>query len=357
MNGLELHIEPADEAAAQRARETWNAVAKPIGSLGLLEDMVVKIAALTGSEQVDISKRCAAILCADNGVVAQGVSQSGSDITTVVAGCISQGVSSVCTMGEPIGLDCIAYDLGMLNPSLEAGVRNKCITRGTGDITQGPAMTREQALAAIATGIEIVRELKDEGYQIIATGEMGIGNTTTSTAMACVFTGMAPKELTGRGAGLSDEGFSRKIWAIEEAIAVNQPHASDAIDVLAKVGGLDIAGMCGMFLGGALYRVPTIIDGLVSTIAAYCAARINPACTIAMLPSHTSSEPAAPILLERMELTPPINAHMHLGEGTGAACLVPLLDMALALYHGSTFEDYGMDTYEVHPNTTSEPLA
>ncbi len=346
MNELELHIEPADKAAAQRAQDKWNAVAKPLGSLGLLEDQVIKIAALTGSEQVDISKRCAAILCADNGVVAQGVSQSGPDVTTIVASCIAQGISSVCKMAEPIALDCIAYDFGMLKPSPEAGVCDKCIARGTGDISQGPAMTREQALAAITAGIDVVRELKDEGYQLIATGEMGIGNTTTSTAMACVFTGNAPKDLVGRGAGLSDEGLSRKLRAIEEAIAVNQPHADDTIDVLAKLGGFDIAGMCGMFLGGALYRVPVIIDGVVSAVAAYCAARISPACTITMLPSHVSSEPAASILLERMGLTPPINAGMHLGEGTGAACLVPLLDMALALYHGSTFEDYGMDAYK-----------
>ena len=144
MDELGIHIEPGDEAAAQRAQEKWNAVAKPIGSLGLLEDMIVKIAALTGSEQVDISKRCAAILCADNGVVAQGVSQSDSDITTVVAGCIARGISSVCKMGAPIGLDCIAYDFGMIKPSSESGVRSKCIARGTDDITQGPAMTHDQ---------------------------------------------------------------------------------------------------------------------------------------------------------------------------------------------------------------------
>ena len=300
VNELELHIEPADKAAAQRAQDKWNTIAKPLGSLGLLEDQVIKIAALTGSEQVDISKRCAAILCADNGVVSQGVSQSGSDITTIVAGCIAQGISSVCKMAEPFGIDCIAYDFGMLEPSSEADVRNKCIARGTGDITQGPAMTRDQALAAISAGIDVVRELKEEGYQLIATGEMGIGNTSTSAAMACVFIGKAPKELVGRGSGLSDEGLDRKLWAVETAIELNQPQVNDPIDVLAKLGGFDIAGMCGMFLGGALYRVPMIIDGVVSMVAAYCAAHINPACTIAMLPSHVSSEPAAPVLLERM---------------------------------------------------------
>lgn len=349
MNDFSIAIEPADESAAQRAQDKWNAVAKPIGSLGQLEDLVIKIAALTGSENVDVAKRCAAILCADNGVVAQGVTQSEPDITTIVATCVAQGISSVCKMSAPAGFDCIAYDFGMLTPSPNAGVRNRCIARSTQDITRGPAMTREQAIAAIRAGIDVVRELKEEGYTLIATGEMGIGNTTTSTAMACVFTGMSPAELTGRGAGLSDEGLMRKVAAIERALEVNRPDANDSVDVLAKVGGFDIAGMCGVFLGAAHYRVPVVIDGVISTIAAYCATQIEPACVIAMLPSHVSSEPAAPQLLARMGLSPIINADMRLGEGTGAVCLAPLLDMALSLYNGSTFDDYGMDAYEVDP--------
>ncbi|MBQ9068661.1 MAG: nicotinate-nucleotide--dimethylbenzimidazole phosphoribosyltransferase [Eggerthellaceae bacterium] len=348
MNELDLRIEPADSSAAQRAKDKWNDVAKPIGSLGLLEDAVVKIAALVGSENVDISKRCVAVLCADNGVVAQGVTQSDPEITTVVASCVAQGISSVCRMSAPAHMDCIAYDLGMLTPSNEPNVRTRRISASTSDITQGPAMTREQALQAVRTGIDIVADLKEEGYRVIATGEMGIGNTTTSTAMACVFTGMTPEQLTGRGAGLSDAGLERKIWAVKKALTVNAPDANDPLDVLSKVGGYDIAGLCGMFLGGALHRVPIVVDGVISTIAAYCATQLYPECSIALLASHVSSEPAAPILLERMGLSPVIHAEMRLGEGTGAACLIPILDMALSLYNGSTFDDYGMDAYEVN---------
>lgn len=348
MDQLDIQIAPADSNAAQRARDKWNSVAKPIGSLGLLEDALVKMAALTGSEQLDISKRCVAVLCADNGVVAQGISQSGPDITTIVANCIAQGISSVCKMCAPVGVDCIAYDLGMLDASPEPGVRDRHIARSTSDITCGPAMTREQARAAVQAGIDIVAELKAEGYRLIATGEMGIGNTTTSTAMACVFTGLTPEQLTGRGAGLTDAGLERKIWAVKRALATNAPNANDPLDVLSKVGGFDIAGMCGMFLGGAIHRIPVIVDGVISTIAAYCATQIEPSSSVAMLASHLSSEPAAPVLLERMGLAPVINANMRLGEGTGAACLVPLLDMAISIYDGSTFDDYGMDAYEVN---------
>ena len=347
MQELDVNIAPADAQAAQRSRDKWNAIAKPIGSLGLLEDAVVKMAALTGSENIGISKRCVAVLCADNGVVAQGVTQSESDVTTIVANCIAQNISSVCKMCAPVGVDAIAYDFGMLTPASELGVRNRCIARGTADITQGPAMTRDQALAAVRAGIDVVAELKAEGYTLIATGEMGIGNTTTSTAMSCVLAGMTPEQLTGRGAGLSDAGLERKIWAVKRAISVNAPDANDVIGALSKVGGFDIAGMCGMFLGGAIHRVPVIVDGVISAIAAYCAAQLYPECSIAMLASHESSEPAAPVLLERMGLAPLIRAHMRLGEGTGAVCLVPLLDMALSIYNGSTFDDYGMDAYEV----------
>ena len=340
---------PADEGAASRARAAWNAVAKPLGSLGAFEDYVVKIAALTGSERVDISRRCVAVLCADNGVVSEGVSQSGHEVTAVVARNLARGISSVSRMCVPARVDCIAVDMGMLEPVGFAGVRERRIAAGTRSIAQGPAMTREQALAAVRAGVDLVGELVGEGYTLIATGEMGIGNTTTATAMACSFLGHSPKELVGRGAGLSDAGLVRKEAVIARALEVNQPRADDPLDVLAKLGGFDIAGLCGMFLGGAVHRVPIVIDGLISTVAAYCAWRLRPECLAAMLPSHLSSETATAALFARMGLRPVIDAGMHLGEGTGAVCLVPLLDMALALYEGTTFAACGLDPYEEDP--------
>jgi len=340
-------IEPLDETALKAARDKWNAVAKPIGSLGQLELMVEKIAGLTGSIDVDISKRAVVVLCADNGVVAQGVTQSEPEITTVIAGSVARGISSVCRMAQTVGADAVSVDMGMMTPSDVPGVIDRSIARGTGDISLGPAMSREQALTAIKTGIDLVAQMKADGYQILATGEMGIGNTTTSSAMAAAFLGLPVETVTGRGAGLSNAGLARKCAAIERALAVNEPDANDALDVLSKLGGFDIAGLVGLFIGGAVHRVPIVIDGFISALAAYTAARLCPTCTCAMLPSHVSAEPAARMLFDELGIEPIIHAGLRLGEGTGAVLLFPLLDAALALYNGTTFDDTGIEAYEV----------
>jgi len=194
-------IEPLDETALKAARDKWNAVAKPIGSLGQLELMVEKIAGLTGSIDVDISKRAVMVLCADNGVVAQGVTQSEPEITTVIAGSVARGISSVCRMAQTVGADAVSVDMGMMTPSDVPGVIDRSIARGTGDISLGPAMSREQALTAIKTGIDLVAQTKDDGYKILATGEMGIGNTTTGSAVAAVLLNEPVEKMTGRGSG------------------------------------------------------------------------------------------------------------------------------------------------------------
>ena len=345
---LAWRIAPADEEARQAAVDKWNNVAKPIGSLGVLEEDIVRIAALTGSPDVSLDKRMVVVLCADNGVVAQGVSQSGPDVTTAVAVNVSKGVSSVCKMAHAVGVDAVAVDMGMLDPPDAPGVIDHSVSRGTGDISYGPAMTRDQAIQAIRSGVEVVADLKEKGYNIICSGEMSIGNTTTSSAMSAAFLNMPVEALTGRGAGLSDAGLQRKIAAIKRAIDVNHPDPTDALDVLAKLGGFDIAGMVGLFIGGAIYRIPIVIDGYISALAAYTAKRLVPECTCAMLASHVSAEPAAKFILAELGLKPAIQAGMRLGEGTGAVCLVPMLDSALALYNGTTFEATGIDAYEVN---------
>ena len=206
-------------------------------------------------------------------------------------------------------------------------------------------MTRGQALQAVGVGIETARECREKGYRLIATGEMGIGNTTTSAAVAAALLGCEPREITGRGAGLSDEGLKRKVAAIEKGIAVNRPDADDALDVLGKLGGFDIAAMAGLFIGGALERLPVVIDGVISAVAALVACRLCPGCAFAMIPSHMSAEPAARRVFGELGLEPVIRAGMRLGEGTGALCLFPLLDMAMALYDGLVFSDIGMEAY------------
>lgn len=344
----DLIIPAPDEAAMRRARQRWDFVAKPVGSLGALEDAVVKISGLTGDADVRLSKRCVVVLCADNGVVEQGVSQSGGDVTVLIARNAARGVSSINKMCEPMHIDCFPVDVGMRERVDEPGMRDCRIAAGTGDISLGPAMSREQAVQAVKTGIDLVEELVRKGYRIIATGEMGIGNTTTSTAMTCAFTGIDPLALAGPGAGLPAEGVRHKAEVVRRALEVNAPDPLDTLDVIAKLGGFDIAAMCGVFLGGAVHRVPIVVDGFISATAAYCAWLMRPESKCAMLASHQSAEHAAATLLERMGLAPIIHAGMRLGEGTGAVCLIPLLDMALSVYHAAaTFADCGITSYKV----------
>lgn len=351
-DALNQMIALPNETAAQQAKAHWDGIAKPLNGLGHFEDMVVKIAGLTGKSQVSISKRAVVVVCADNGVVVEGVTQTDASVTATMAGQIRDHRSSVCLMAASARADVFAVDMGML--TRVDGVEGCHIADGTGNIAVEPAMSKEQACQAIAYGMELVKGYAEQGYELLATGEMGIGNTTTSSAVASVLLHMPVETVTGRGAGLSDAGLQRKCDAIRRAVAVNQPNPADALDVLAKLGGFDIAGMVGVFLGGALYSVPVLIDGLISSISALIAARLCPNSRCAMLASHTSAEPAATAILEELGLTAILHADMKLGEGTGAVCMIPLLDMVLSVYHNSAaFADTGIEQYQ--PQGGEEP--
>ena len=336
-------VKKLDELAMDKARARWSEIAKPVGSLGTLEQLVVQLAGITGRANISIDKRAVIVMCADNGVLAQGVAQTPGEITAVMASLIAQKRSSVCIMAEKAGADIITVDMGMNSRLEKADILDRHIADGTADMTLGPAMTREQAEKAIQTGIDLVRDCQAQGYQILATGEMGIGNTTTSSAVAAVLLKREVASVTGRGAGLSDEGLARKTDAIKRALAVNQPDPADAFAVLQKVGGFDLAGLCGGFLGGAIYGLPIIVDGFISATAALAASRILPEAKDFMIASHVSAEPASQSVLDALGLVPVIQAGMRLGEGTGAVDVLPLLDMALAVYHDlMTFADIGM---------------
>ncbi len=344
---LNATIPKPDNAAALAAKTNWDNIAKPLGSLGLLENAVTKIAAISGNADVYLNKRAVIVVCADNGVVREGISQSGSEVTALVAENLTRKQTSVCHMAGYARADVIPVDMGMASRPGNPLLVDHHIADGTMNIAEGPAMTREQTGKAIEAGIEIVRACSEQGYAILATGEMGIGNTTTSSAVASVLLHTSVDRVTGRGAGLSDTGLLRKISVIEKAISVNKPDPNDAFDILMKLGGFDIAGMTGVFLGGALYRIPIVIDGIISAVSALLATRLCPEARYAMLASHVSDEPAAIMLLDALELRPMINAEMRLGEGTGAVALLPLLDMALCVYHGSSsFSDIGLEAYK-----------
>lgn len=340
-------IGPEDANARAAAHAHWNRCAKPLGGLGLLETALEDIAALTGSPEIDLERRAVLVLCADNGVVCRGVTQSPASVTAVVARNLAAGRTSVCRMAEAAHCQVVPVDMGILDFPGVPGVLDRRIGNGTGDIAAGPAMKREAAVRAVLTGIDLVREQREQGVGLLATGEMGIGNTTTSSAVASVLLGRPAEEMTGRGAGLSDAGLARKIAVIRQAIGINHPDPRDIPDVLSKVGGFDIAGMCGIFLGGALYGVPVLLDGFISCVSALCALRLCPACGKAMLASHVSAEPAGRAVLEALGKRPLITAEMRLGEGTGAVAAMPLLDMALAVYDGCyTFDDGGIEAYQ-----------
>lgn len=345
LNGINSRLTGLDEAAVTASLERWSVVAKPLKSLGALEDLVAQIAGVIGEARFDIGKRALVVMCADNGVIAQGVTQTDELITALVAADLAKGCSSANLMARVARVDVIPVDVGVKNPPDAPGLISRRVAAGTRDFTSGPAMTRGQALQAVGVGIETARECREKGYRLIATGEMGIGNTTTSAAVAAALLGCEPREITGRGAGLSDEGLKRKVAAIEKGIAVNRPDADDALDVLGKLGGFDIAAMAGLFIGGALERLPVVIDGVISAVAALVACRLCPGCAFAMIPSHMSAEPAARRVFGELGLEPVIRAGMRLGEGTGALCLFPLLDMAMALYDGLVFSDIGMEAY------------
>ena len=335
-----------DEAARAAAQARWDAIAKPLGSLGLLERAVTDVAALRGDAEVRLNKRTLAVFCADNGVVRQGVTQCGSEVTALVAVALAEGRSSVSPMARAANCAVLPVDVGVLDFPGHPGVLDLHVASGTGDISLEPAMTREECLRAVLAGAALARRLAREGTDILLLGEMGIGNTTTAAAVTACLLSLSPEAVCGRGAGLSDAGLARKRQTVACALACSAPDAADPIDVLAKVGGLDLAALCGAYLGAASARVPAVIDGFSSAAAALCAYRLCPRARAAMLASHVSSEPAAPAVLEALGLRAPISAGLHLGEGSGAVALLPLLDLALAVYHsGQSFAKLGIAAY------------
>ena len=341
-NEIDALIECLDKDALDGAKERWAQVAKPVGSLGRLEGLITKICGIQRSVVPDISKRCVVVSCADNGVTKQGVTMTDSAVTALMTSFIAQKRSSVGVMAQKCDADVIVCDCGMFTKLDDKSIIDHRAGDGTADMSLGPAMTREQADALINKAITLVAKLKRDGYKIIATGEMGIGNTATTSAVAAALLGVDPKLTTGPGVGLSDKGLKRKNAIIKKALTVNAPDRNDPMDVLCKVGGFDIVHMTGLFLGAAVNGVPIVIDGVISAVAALCAYRLCPKSLDYMIPSHISAEPAFKLIMKELGLDPVLDAEMRLGEGTGAVCLIPILDMAIAVYSDTvTYSDLG----------------
>jgi nicotinate-nucleotide--dimethylbenzimidazole phosphoribosyltransferase len=340
-------IEGLDPEAQRQAQARLDSLTKPLGSLGRLEDLVRQIAGITGNARPRADKKAIVILCADNGVVEEGVSSCPKSVTASVTQNFMKGITGVNVLSRHAGADITVVDIGV-DARLDAeGILDRKIRMGTGNIASGPAMTREEAVKAVETGIEIVTDLSRKGYNLLGTGEMGIGNTTTSSAITAVLTGRPLEPLVGRGSGLSDRGLENKIEVIKRAIAINKPDLSDPIDVLAKVGGLDIAGLAGCYIGAAACRVPILIDGFIASAAALVAVRLKPVIRDFLIASHGSAEPGSNALLEALGLEPLLRLGMRLGEGSGAAVAFHIIDAAFAAYDRmGTFGDAEIEQYK-----------
>lgn len=318
----------AMDAAAKRQAQ----LAKPPGSLGKLEDLSVRLAGLTGQVKNNIADCGILVFAADNGVVAEGVSSAPQSVTLSQAVNMTRGVTGMSAMARAFGNLVRVYDVGINAGLPEDACIFPCKVRfGTENLAVRPAMTEHDVLCAISVGIQAAQQAKRDGLDAVGIGEMGIGNTTTSTAVLCALTGAEPALVTGRGGGLTDEGYEKKLRVIERALALHRPDAADPIDVLAKVGGLDLAAMTGAYLGCAHERLPAVADGLISVVAALCAVRLCENVQSAIFLSHASCEPGYRLAAEALRLSPYLLLDMRLGEGSGCPLMFEVLRAACAV--------------------------
>jgi len=337
-------IKPLDEEAMAEAQARQDMLTKPQGSLGRLEKLSVQIAGIQGKPLPQINHKAIITMAGDHGVVAEGVSNWPQEVTAQMVYNFLNGGAGINVIARQVGTRIIVVDMGVAtelktNPQL----LSRKVAPGTQNMALGSAMTREQAVTAIETGIEIVMSEVAKGLDIVGTGDMGIGNTTASSAICAIITGKSVAEVTGRGAGISDEQLTHKIEIINRALAVNRPDPAQPLDVLAKVGGFEIGGLVGVMLAAAAHRIPVVIDGFISGAAALIATTLSPRLKDFLIAAHISAEAGHKLMLRHLELEPLLNLGMRLGEGTGAALGIFLTEVAVrALNEMATFTDAGV---------------
>lgn len=337
-------IHPLDAEAQRQAAERQNQLTKPAGSLGRLEAIAIRVAGITGNPRPRLREKAVITVAADHGVAAAGVSAYPQEVTAQMVRNFLNNGAAINVLARHVGARVVVVDAGVAGDLPEhPALRAYKIARGTANIAEGPAMTRPQAIQAIETGIRLVEEERARGLDIVATGDMGIGNTTPSTAIAAVVTGRSPAELAGRGTGVDDAGLQRKITAIQRALEINRPDPADPIDVLAKVGGLEIGVIAGVILGAAAMRIPVVIDGFISTAGALIALRLCPPAKAYCFAGHCSAEPGHSAMLSYLGLEPILDLDMRLGEGTGAVLAMGIIEAACkALDEMATFAEAGV---------------
>ena len=337
-------IEPLNEEATAAARKRQAILAKPPGSLGQLEEISVRLAGITGKVCNRVEARRILVFCADNGVVAEQVSCTPQSVTAVQAVQMTKRMTGMSCMAKAFGDDVQVIDVGIATPYSCAEIFDRKIALGTKNLALEPAMTREQAVRAILIGISFARTAKEDGIRLLGVGEMGIGNTTTSAAVLAALTGTDAEAVTGRGGGLTDAAFRKKIEIVRSALRREKPDPHDPIDVLTKVGGFDLAAMCGAFLGAALYRLPIVIDGFISVVAALCAARLCPKAAEFFFPSHASFEQGYQLAIDALGLQPWLLLGMRLGEGSGCPLAFRIIEAACTVMNDmETFDDAKID--------------
>ena len=341
-------IEGLDEAAMAAAKGRQDTLTKPPGSLGRLEELSIQLAGITGKEIPTIKDKVIITMAGDHGVVAEGVSAFPQEVTPQMVLNFLNGGAAINVLAKHVGARITVVDMGVAvdmkpHPMLVV----KKIASGTANMTVGPAMTRKQAEQAILAGVEVVEAEIEKGLDIVGTGDMGIGNTTPSAAIAAALTGIEPAKIAGRGTGVDDEGMKRKIDAIERALEINEPDAKDGLDVLAKVGGFEIAGLVGVILGAAAHRKPVMVDGFISTAAAMVAVTIAPAVRPYLISAHRSQEYGHSQMVEWLGLKPLVDLDFRLGEGTGAAIGISFAEVACKiLAEMATFAEAGVSDKE-----------
>lgn len=337
------NIEPLDKESMSAAQNRLDSLTKPPGSLGRLEKLAVQLAGVYKKTLPEITKKAIVVMAGDHGVVEEGVSAFPQEVTPQMLLNFVNGGAAINVLGRHVEAEIVLVDVGVAVPVEHPRIKQCNIKRGTDNFTRGQAMTIDEAEESINTGINIATDLIKEGYNLLGTGEMGIGNTTSSTALLTVFSGKALKETTGRGTGLDDAGLQKKIAVIEKALAVNQPDPTDPLDVLAKVGGLEIGALAGLILGAASQRVPVVIDGFISGAAALLASRFQGRVVDYLIPSHQSAEPGHRLLLNHLGLESIFTMDMRLGEGTGAALGMNVVEAACKIIgEMATFAEAGV---------------
>ena len=337
-------IGPSPSAAGRATRDRLDQLTKPPGSLGRLEELAWRLAEITGRCPPRLNRPVIFTLAGDHGVVAEGVSAYPQIVTAQMVENFLRGGAAVNVLARWAGAEVVVADVGVAGPlAAHPALRSIRIAAGTRNMTRGPAMTRDEMLAAVETGISLVEVERAAGLDLAGTGEMGIGNTTAASAMVAALTGAAVEDVTGPGTGVDEAGRRRKVDAISRALDVNRPEAGDPLDVLAKVGGLEIAGLVGVTLAAAALRIPVVVDGFISGAAALAAVRLKPEVRACLLASHRSAEPGHRHVLEALELAPYLDLGLRLGEGTGAALCIGLARSAVAvLTEMATFASAGV---------------